>query len=334
MTEPRDSEVVASISVLGDIFIDTVVKPAVDTEGWERPSLVIQTLGGFGANVCRWACALGVRTNLVGSVGVADLSWVQNQLASCCSVEGLTGCSLRTGICVSIVSDDGERQLFYERGANDMDRTQELSTVLGRLNPKVFSLYSFNEFQGDMLIRERSQHAEASAHNPPLLLDLGSTHSVTLSPNLEVLIPQLSILKGNVSEWRVLLNRDGLQEALTRSDVTMVATRGRLGLMARDPRGTSWCVRPRFSVRSPDTTGAGDASLAGLLSALDGRSDLPTASARAVAAGAVSVGFVGPYPHAPCVEVAAMVNEALSNVQVDPLGHMSITEFLQRAAEH
>jgi sugar/nucleoside kinase (ribokinase family) len=120
------------VVVCGDIINDVLVKPRGATAaGSDTPAEIRARPGGSAANQAAWMAHLGAQVTFAGRVGASDADYHRSELARAgvsahLAADGGAG----TGSIVIMVSPDGERTMFTDRGANLRLRR---SDVPGRL---------------------------------------------------------------------------------------------------------------------------------------------------------------------------------------------------------
>jgi sugar/nucleoside kinase (ribokinase family) len=238
------------IVTFGDALLDVIVRLREPFEpGADALATTKTGAGGQAANVAAWSAALGAQARCVAKRGddaagrlvSAELEALDVELASL--LEG------RTGVVISMVGPDGERTMASDRGS-------ATSVTPGDLDPDWFACDCLH-ISGYALLESPIDTAALRA----VELARGARVSVDLSPwttirrygaeRFRELLGRIApnVVFGNEREWR----------ELGRVDATRVVKRGADGF-AFD--GEVWAARPAEVV---DTTGAGDALVAGFL---------------------------------------------------------------------
>ena len=108
------------VIVVGDVINDVVVRPKGPVEvGTDTPSQIERSPGGSGANQAAWMAALNVEVRFAGRAGAADSADHREALERAGVETRLTDDEdLPTGTIVVLVSPDGERSMFTDRGAD------------------------------------------------------------------------------------------------------------------------------------------------------------------------------------------------------------------------
>jgi sugar/nucleoside kinase (ribokinase family) len=106
--------------VCGDVINDVLVKPlGVTTSGSDTPAEIWARPGGSAANQAAWMAHLGAQVTFAGRVGAGDADYHRGELARAgVSTQLAADHGAGTGSIVIMVSRDGERTMFTDRGAN------------------------------------------------------------------------------------------------------------------------------------------------------------------------------------------------------------------------
>lgn len=259
------------VLVVGDINLDVLVRPArpiqlgtdVDAEIGRRP-------GGAGANVAAGLSRSGSATTLAGCVGENDAGAVTELLREAgvhLAVREVRGA--RTGAVVAIIGPDGERSMATDRGAN-------LALDVSDLPDELIDRHRHLHVSGYSLFDAGTRLAAVSAISRALAMGKSvSVDPASVAPllaygvaNFRADITGVDVLLPNADEARVLSGESDLHEAaraLAKTHPIVAVTCGADGALWAD----SQSVRQHAAVPDQvlDTTGAGDAFTAGLLSA-------------------------------------------------------------------
>jgi len=106
--------------VCGDVINDVLVKPlGATTPGSDTPAEIQGRPGGSAANQAAWMAHLGAEVTFAGRAGASDAEFHRAELARTgVSVQLTADTGTGTGSIVIMVSPDGERTMFTDRGAN------------------------------------------------------------------------------------------------------------------------------------------------------------------------------------------------------------------------
>jgi ribokinase len=274
---------VSRIVVLGDVMVDVVVRLSEPlARGSDAPAVIRFHGGGSAANTAAWLAAAGVEPVLVGRVGDDERGrGAHDELAAAGVDARLTfDRDLPTGTCLVLVGPDGERTMAPDAGANDGLAEPDLpDELLGRGGHLHVSGYS--------LLRDGSRAAARAgierALGAGMTVSVDPSSSALLSPEFLGWADGAGLLLPNASEAHALTgdsDPERAARALTERFGEVVVTLGPAGALWTDGdevlRAAAVPVDP-----VEDSTGAGDAFAAGLLSARVAG----TSTAEALAAG-------------------------------------------------
>lgn len=258
------------VVVVGDVGVDVIVATTGPVRyGTDAPARVRMHPGGAGANTARWLAAAGVPVSLISRVGADDtgerarISLQRDGIRPVLEVDP----DRPTCVVVVVVDPTGERTMFPDRGANqglapgDLDWAGALAERAGR--PHL-------HLSGYVLLDEQSRPAglaalrHARAQGWTISVDPAASAMVAaLGPELFLSwVDGVDLLVPNADE---LASLGGIDAVLAAGVQACVVTHG--------AAGASWCSRdlrvrlPAPVVERPNSTGAGDAFDAGLLSA-------------------------------------------------------------------
>jgi sugar/nucleoside kinase (ribokinase family) len=265
--------------------------------GGDVRASVALTTGGAGANTAAWLAHCGVETVLVARVG--------DDVAGRRASEELTTTGVRCAFtidptaatcCVVVLVDgDGQRSMLPDRGAG-----KNLATA--DLDPALLAEAEHLHLSGYMLLDEETREAGlamlSAAHEAGLTTSV-DPQAAALITDPVLFVEQLrgvDVLLPNLDELAVLTgSRDPASATALLDTVGAVAVTTGLA-------GASWVDRDGIvSVPSApgdcvDSTGAGDAFDAGLLSALLAGKSPEDCLLAGVRLGAMAVGQVGAQP--------------------------------------
>ena len=222
-----------TLVVLGDLMVDVVARGSL-VPGGDAPAQITVSGGGSAANVAAWAAALGAPVALVCNVGDDERGRTAVAELEGVEVHARIDRERPTGTCVVLVEPGGERTMLSDPGANDAPLPE---IPLGdHLHVAGYALVRDGPRASVLQAIERARAA-------------GMTVSVDPSPLVRPdAIPPVDLLLPNEREAEGLAGE-------------MVVKLG--------ARGARWgdLQVPAEPVEVIDTTGAGDAFAAGLLTA-------------------------------------------------------------------
>ncbi|MDA8264743.1 MAG: PfkB family carbohydrate kinase [Actinomycetota bacterium] len=294
---PRGSALVA---VVGDVMNDVVVRPLRAIEhATDTPSEIEFSHGGSGANQAAFLAALGIHVRFVGRAGVRDASGHRQSLERL-GVEVRLGedPDLPTGTVVVLVSADGERSMFTDRGANRRLGAGDLEGVLDGAALLHISAYQLLEPQTRRAIR--TLLAAARRAGIPTSVD-PSSHAGLRAAGRAAFFKWTAgarLVFPNLDEGRLLsgeVEPEAIVSSLLRSYEIVALKLGGDGALA----GTAEGERVRLAARTAtvvDSTGAGDAFCAGFLARFVDGGSLAECTAGALQAAAGTVERVGARP--------------------------------------
>ncbi len=250
--------------------------------------------GGSAANVATALALLGARARLLARVGVDPAAAVALRAAEAARVEldlVQRDAAIPTGICFAAVSPGGERTFFSHRGANSaLDGGGPLDPLEGA---------GWVHVAGHALL-EGSQRgvtlalvSEAGRRGIPVSLDLCLPLLRAAREIVLELVPRLAVLFANELELPALVGAPCIGDLIdlsldrfSRDGGPLVAAK--LGARGSRLGGRARANLPAFSVIARDTTGSGDAYVAGLLFAIARGAEPATAALLGNALGALT----------------------------------------------
>jgi len=265
-----------SLTVVGDACVD-IITPFGDYVPGETHHRQVITRCGGTASVAVHLARLGGEAKFVGKVG-SDLfgEYFRQNLKSNAVQDFVSeDRSHPTGVCISLVHDNGERTMVASRGANDYLQRDE---VEGRLEEIVSAGAAY--FSGYSLL-----YGETAATVLYLMEKCRENNCVVYfnpgAPNLmradfpELIRRYADALILNMEEARILGGCDdvsGIAGALSYAVDLAVITAGEDGCMLA--RGGEYRRIATEKTKVTDTTGAGDAFSAGFIyGKLEGMTD-------------------------------------------------------------
>ncbi len=258
------------IVVIGDLNVDIVCHVSSELNyGSDTSSINRLSLGGSPCNVSSWLCALGAQPTFYAAKGDDALGdWAQGELDALGLHRGglhtVTGA--RTGSCVVLVSPNGERTMLPDPGANlELHLSNTMSDVIRRASVVVMSCYSFFRPETRQLALDVADLC--SRNHVKLILDAASRAPIEL---LGAGIVRDYLLNA----WLVVANEDEDAALMAGSDSDWKMSLRNV-VVKNGSSGSRWFVDGVESTRITsesvavvDTTGAGDAFMAGLVMSL------------------------------------------------------------------
>jgi ribokinase len=257
------------IVVVGDVMVDVVARLSGPlAAASDAPAAIRFHGGGSAANAAAWLAAAGARPVLIGCVGDDERGRHAHGELRMAGVDARLAVDpdLPTGACIVLVGPDGERTMVPDAGANDALADDDLPDEL--LEPGAHL-----HVAGYALLREGSRAAARGAIQRALRVGMSvsvdPSSSALLSPEFLGWAEGTGLLLPNVPEASALTGESDPERAaraLAERFDEVVVTLGAEGALWTD--GSEVLRVPAEPVEAvTDTTGAGDAFVAGLLAA-------------------------------------------------------------------
>lgn len=290
------------VVVVGDVMNDVVVRPLAPIEvATDTASEIGFSPGGSAANQAAWLAFLGASVRFAGRVGASDADAHRQALAKL-GVDVRLGedPDVPTGTVVVLVSADGERSMFTDRGANRHLTGADLDGLLpgaGLLHVSAYQLFEVAT-RGPV----RAVWREAAVAGIPISVDPASFAGVREAGREAFLewTAGAHLLFPNLDEGQLLSGEEEPEAIVARllESYRIVALKlGPAGALAGNADGerVRLAATPATVV---DSTGAGDAFCAGFLARFTRGSSLRECTAGAVTAAAAVMGQAGARPPA------------------------------------
>jgi sugar/nucleoside kinase (ribokinase family) len=258
------------ICIIGDINVDVITLLSGPLQkNTDTTSVNAITLGGSTCNVAVWLTHLGVNVDLVGAIGDDVLgTWVITQLqafgVSDANIRSLS--DSRTGTCVILVDETGARSMMPDFGANLVQSVdQGIEKLIQESDIVVMSAYTFLRPESRKFALDVIECVEKSTAR--MVIDAASSSPIEIAgaDKVRKYLSRADLVLANEDEFAALEN--GAPENWTSEFKNLILKRG--------PRGALWIKRGQEvasvkaeNIKVVDTTGAGDAFAAGLLSQL------------------------------------------------------------------
>lgn len=287
--------------VVGDVMTDIIVMPeGAIARGTDVRAAIRQMPGGSGANQAVWLAAQGAPVRFAARVGTGDVGALVAHFGALGVEAALAGDPERpTGALICLVEKDGERSFLTDRGANAAlgpgDLPQSLLDDIDLLHVSGYALFEPGP-RAAVLALIAAAHASGIAvsidpSSTGFLAEIGAARFLDWTAGADFLFP-------NAEEAALLTGKDGADAqmaALQDLYGTVVIKRGADGALLGG-RGKTPFALPGREVEAIDTTGAGDAFLAGFLAAYLRGEDETGCLEAGIEAGAEAVGKVGAQP--------------------------------------
>jgi sugar/nucleoside kinase (ribokinase family) len=302
----------SEILCVGQLVADILVRPVervdfgLDTQ---RVDLIELRNGGDSLNTAIGLSRLGCRVGFVGRIGTDHWG---DFLASVIRHEGIDARGLKrtgeAGTCsvVVLINSSGERVFFYHGGANDLFCPEDVDPALVADADVVHvgGTYLLPRFDGAGAAR---LFAGARLQGKLTSMDVTWDTEGRWLPTIEPCLPHLSFFLPSVREAREITGREKAEEMAeflqARGVETVVIKLGARGCYVK-PAGAEGFFSPAFPTQAVDTTGAGDAFVAGFLAGVLRGLDLAACARLASAVAALNIRKVGATAGMPSMEEA------------------------------
>jgi sugar/nucleoside kinase (ribokinase family) len=288
------------ILVIGDVMTDLLVRPEGPLAvGSDRRASIEARPGGSAANQAVWLAHFGLDVRFVGRVGASDHA-AQIAMFRESGVEArlIADAERETGRLIALIDPSGERSFLTDRGANDgLCEDDVPDALIAGADLIHLSGYSFVAESVRLAMRrviERADDVPVSVDpaSAEFLREMGPANFLAWTRGAQICFP-------NADEAAALSgshNREAQVAVLAQHYPLVVVKRGAEGCEAA--AGAKRWRAPAPSVQAIDTTGAGDAFVAGFLAARLVGAAMEECLARAAAAGAAVTQFIGGRPAA------------------------------------
>lgn len=282
---------------------DVIVRPEGPiARGSDRRASITVQPGGSAANQAVWLAHFGAGADFVARVGAADLKSETARFKAIGVKPHLVGDpSRQTGRLVALIDPDGERSFLTDRGANDALEAGDIPDALIASTSHI-SLSGYSFFAPfpraavlDVMRRAGDKPISVDPASAEFLREVGADNFLDWTRGAEILFP-------NEEEAAVLAGSTDPETQCARLAALyplVVIKRGAVGAEAAQG-ARRWRVKA-LTIQAADTTGAGDAFVAGFLAARLSGADIPVALGRAAGAGSEATTRVGGRPTAPSV---------------------------------
>jgi len=234
------------IAVCGNVNVDiSAFIEASENREDNRIKRLITGLGGTAANTAVQLARMGERVVLYCSVGDDVLAGFVRQKLLEENVRSfeLVNLGASTGLCFVKISENGERQLFTHRGANDLIKAQDIDKNASILYFAGIRPLDLKEFC------EMSDYGRTVVYSPGGIVSFENTGELA---EISSMVDHLIV---NESEYEQIRQEDKISSRFT------VVTLGKEGAKISETN----VKKASYFVPVIDTTGAGDAFSAGYL---------------------------------------------------------------------
>lgn len=273
---------------IGDVNIDlTITVPRFPKEDDEvQISSIKQSLGGDATNIAVAAAKLGIKTAVISCIGNDSestqlLQWLSDQHIHINEIQ--RSAKNKSGLVISIVRNDGQRNLLSHRGAN-----QDL-----HIGPKQVSIIQQSRavhISDPIPETENWIISEKSFDNQIISFDPGSITAARGLTSLKPVLEKVKLLFVNETEIELMTGNKDLVESAKR----MLSYGPQLIIVKKGAKGCYFTSKeeaytvPGYKVTSVDSTGAGDAFDAAFLAELLNGQPFVEAAQFANAVGAIT----------------------------------------------
>jgi sugar/nucleoside kinase (ribokinase family) len=321
------------ILVIGDVMTDVIVRPEGPlARGSDRRASVTVQPGGSAANQAAWLASFGVKVDFVARVGAADLKSETARFKAIGVTPHLVGDpNHETGRLIALIDPDGERSFLTDRGANEALEARDVSDAL-IANASHISLSGYSFFAPspratvlDVMRRAGDKPISVDPASAEFLREVGADNFLAWTRGATILFPneeEAAVLAGSTDPetqcarlaalYPLVVIKRGAAGAVAAQgarrwqikaskseplDISGVGDPGVAALLAQSER--RFPVNNRRKLEVVDTTGAGDAFVAGFLAARIVGAEIDAALKRAVVAGSEAAFKVGGRPRGP-----------------------------------
>ncbi len=284
--------------VIGDIMTDVIVRPEGPiARGSDRRASITLQPGGSAANQAAWLASFGAGVDFVARVGAADVESETARFTTMGVTPHLVGDPDReTGRLIALIDPDGERSFLTDRGANEKLEARDIPDALiapaSHISLSGYSFFAPSPRAAvlDVMRRAGDKPISVDPASAEFLREVGADNFLAWTKGATILFP-------NEEEAAVLAGSSDPETQCTRLAKhypLVVIKRGAAGAEAIEGE-RRWRIKAA-GTGPVDTTGAGDAFVAGFLAARLYGADIQSALERAAAAGAIASTIIGGQP--------------------------------------
>lgn len=293
----------SNIICMGIIVADLLVKP-IDNYPVPGSLKIVEkvqwTTGGCAVNVAVALKKLSKDTTLIGKVG-KDMAgdFILNQCQHLgIRVDQINKSDMMTSTTVACISSNGERSFIHYPGANQSFKMEDINLSIFHSAEYFYigGLYGLGSF--DHQLEKLIMRAKAVNPNLKIILDVIYRQEVKDSTQLDPILPLIDLFTPNYKEAENITGQEKLQDIAAyfhqRGLKNLIVTRGEKGaFFSNENKQFNFNAYP---VEAVDTTGAGDAFVAGVIAGLSNNYSYEDSLKIGSAVGAMSVSAMGASP--------------------------------------
>jgi len=260
-----------SATIIGDVFID-IIYPLTDFNPGETHFKNINIREGGNAFVAIQISRLGGNAKFIGKLGDDVFGHYFTDILRKNNVRDLTTKSyyLRTGLCISMTYENGERTMIADRKANDDLSTEDIMQFIDEIiESKIiyFSGYSMvNKNQRRRILNAISEIKRLN-ESCIFIFNPGAPNIIASISNLrDIILEQVDIFILNLDEAKILTgknNQEHILRDLNNLSKINIISKGNLGCVLSNDGIVIELDTKKIDTK--DTTGAGDAFSAGFI---------------------------------------------------------------------
>jgi len=268
-----------SVAVIGEAFIDLIV-PAWSINRGETYHREIKVFVGGLANVAIEISKMGEEVKYIGKVGNDPFGMFLSQTLKQYSVKDIVFVDhmLPTGLCISLVYEDGERTMIADRGANDNLSIEEIENCINEIRSSRIAYFSgYSLQQGKTRETVLKCIKDCRVHGVEVYFNPGAPNLIRKEFR-EIIKNFVDVLILNEDEAKKLTRKEDMNfEDLNELVDLAIVTRGKYGCtLIRNGKVVD--VKTK-EIEVQNSTGAGDAFSAGfIVGKLRGMDDIECAN--------------------------------------------------------
>jgi len=286
------------VLVIGDMMQDVLVRPSGPiVAGSDRTARIVLRPGGSAANQAVWMARFGLDVDFVARVGRADVAALTHDFAEVGVRAHLAADGeAQTGRLIVLLDPDGQRSFLTDRGANenlcaaDLDWKRLPNADFVQLSGYSVVSPTTRAMMADVRKRLSGSPFGFDPASAGFIREIGREAFLEASKGASVIFPN----EDEAEALTGLAEPNAQLDALAALYPLVILKRGVHGCRARRGGETFEVAAPQSE--AIDTTGAGDAFVAGFLSAHLTGAPLADSLRRAVASGADAVTAMGARP--------------------------------------